>query len=102
MAASIDTRVKRLASIARCSKNEALVMLIMEQADSQKRSAELIHSQQEQIFDLMQKNASLLGHAEECAPFIPTENALMRENARLKQKNRELLDELLEIKERTK
>ena len=99
MAASLDARISRLSKRARCTKNEALVMLIMEQADSQKRSAELIHSQQEQIFTLLQKNAALLGHAEESALFVAPENALMRENAKLQQKNRELLDELLELRQ---
>ena len=100
MATSLDARVTRLVKRAKCTKGEALVMLIMEQADSQAKSAELIHSQQEQIFALMSRNAALLGHAEESAPYgeVP-ESALLRENARLRQKNEELLDELLALRE---
>ena len=100
LAASLDARINRLCKRARCSKNEALVMLTMEQADGQKKSVELIHSQQEQIFTLLAKNASLMGNAEESALYEPPENAILRENAALQQKNRELLDEILDLKQR--
>ena len=98
LAASLDARVSRLCKRTKCSKNEALVMLIMEQADSQKKSSELIHSQQEQIFALLAKNASLMGHEAESALYEAPENALMRENEMLKRKNSELLDELLDLR----
>lgn len=98
MAASLNSRIDRLAGRAGCSKNDALVMLIMEQADSQQKSAELIHSQQEQIFELLAQNAALMGNVAESAPRVPAENALLRENAVLRQKNQALLDELSLLK----
>lgn len=98
LAESLNARVSRLCKRTGCSKNEALVMLIMEQADSQKKSSQLIRSQQEQIFALLEKNASLMGQAPESALYELPENALMREIALLERKNTELLDELAELR----
>ena len=98
MAASLDSRITRLSKRARCSKNEALAMLIMEQADGQKRSSEMIRAQQEQIFDLLQKNAALSGGEMNAELYEPLENAFIAENAALRRKIDELVDELAELK----
>ena len=98
MAASLDARISRLARGARCPKNNALAMLILEQAEGQKRSAEIIHGQQEQIFDLLQKNAALSGGKMDETAYEAFENALMAENATLRRKIDELVEELSELK----
>ncbi|MBR2460995.1 MAG: hypothetical protein IKB34_07185 [Clostridia bacterium] len=99
MAASLNARIKKLSARARCTKNEALLLLIMEQAEAQKKTAELIHAQQEQIFSLLAKNASLMGQADESAPYVLHENALLRENIALQRQVKELLDEIIELRE---
>ena len=98
MVASLDARISRLAKGARCPKNNALAMLIMEQAEAQKRSAEIIRGQQEQIFSLLQKNAALSGGKLDEAAYEELENALMAENAALRRRIDELVDELAELK----
>lgn len=98
MVASLDARISRLSKGARCPKNNALAMLIMEQAEAQKRSAEIIRGQQEQIFALLQKNAALSGGKPDEAAYEELENALMTENAALRRKIDELVDELAELK----
>ena len=100
MAASLDARISRLANAAHCPKNNALVMLIMEQAEGQKRSAELIRGQQEQIFSLLQKNAMLSGGEVDEEIYEELESTLMAENAALRRKIDELIDELTELKAR--
>ena len=99
MAESLNLRVNRICERTGCEKNHALVMIIMEQAEAQKRCAELIHEQQEQIFELVSKNSALIGQSAEIAPIERTENALMREISQLKQKNLELLDVLVALRE---
>lgn len=99
MASSIDASVqKKMRSVGNRTEI-ALLMTVMEQAESLKKNAELIHSQQEQIFSLTQKNSALLGEAAESAPIELTENAVMLENARLMRKNEELTDEITRLKE---
>ena len=98
LAESLNARVSRLCEYTKCSKDKALVMLIMEQADSQKKSSQLIRSQQEQIFALLGKNSALMGQAAESALYEPPENALLREIAVLERKNEELLDEMVELR----
>lgn len=99
MASSIDASVQRKAKRVGGRTDIALLMTVMEQAESLKKNACLIRSQQEQIFSLTQKNGALLGEAAESAPIEFTENALMLENARLMRKNEELADEITELKE---
>ena len=79
MTASLDARITRLAKRAGGSKNIGLVMLVMEMAESQKRSAELIHAQQEQIFALLQKNAALSGGEVDEEHYELLENTLQAE-----------------------
>lgn len=98
MAASLDARISRLSNAARCPKSNALVMLIMEQAEGQKRSSEIIRNQQEQIFSLLQKNAMLSGGELDEEVYEELENSLMAENASLRRKIDELIDELAELK----
>ena len=74
-------------------------MLVMEQAEALKRNVALIHSQQEQIFALANRNSALLGEAPESAPIERTENALMSENRRLRLLIDELNDELIRLGE---
>ena len=76
----------------------ALIMTVMNQADSLKKNAALIHSQQDQIFALTNKNSALLGEAPESAPIAQTENAIKMENHRLQQKIEELSDEIARLR----
>jgi len=76
----------------------ALIMTVMMQAENLKKNAELIHSQQDQIFALTNKNSALLGEAPESAPIEKTENAIMMENHRLQQKIEELSDEIYRLR----
>ncbi len=99
LASSIDASVSRNLKRAGNRTDAALLMTVMEQAESLKKNASLIRSQQEQIFALTQKNSMLLGEAAESAPIEFTENALMLENARLARKNEELTDEITRLKE---
>lgn len=102
MAASLNSRISQFIKRTGCSEGEALVMLVMEQADGQQKTAELVHSQQEQIFRLLSQNSALMGGEAESAPREIAENALLRENAALQRKNQALLNELADIKRRTK
>ena len=99
MAASLDARISKLSRLARCPKENALVMLIMEQAEGQKRSAEIIKDQQEQIFALLKKNAALSGGVMDEEAYEALENNLLAENEALRRKIDELIDELAEIRE---
>ena len=94
MASSLDTVVRRRMKKVGDKVEMALLMLVMEQAETLKKNASLIHSQQEQIFALTNKNSALLGEAPESAPIIITENAILTENERLRRRNEELLDEI--------
>ena len=97
MASSIDTSVrKKMQRVGRLE--HALLMLVMEQTEALKKNATLIHSQQEQIFNLTNKNSSLLGEAPERAPIVNTENAILIENERLKARNDDLGDEIARLK----
>ena len=98
MAASLDARISKLAQHARCPKENALVMLIMEQAEGQKRSADLIRGQQEQIFELLKKNAALSGGEIDEEIYGALHENLMDENEALRRKIDELIDELTDIK----
>ena len=98
MAASLDARISKLSMHARCPKANALVMLIMEQAEGQKRSAEMIRDQQEQIFALLKKNAALSGGEVDEEAYEALENNLLAENDALRRKIDELIDELAELK----
>ena len=99
MAASLDARISKLAQHARCPKENALVMLIMEQAEGQKRSADLIRGQQEQIFELLKKNAALSGGEIDEEIYGAMHENLMDENEALRRKIEELVEELAAIKE---
>ena len=99
MASSIDATVQRKMRYTGNRTDVALLMTVMEQSESLKKNAARIHSQQEQIFALTQKNSSLLGEAAESAPIELAENAIMIENARLIRQNEELMDEITRLKE---
>jgi len=94
MASSLDTVVRRRMKKVGDKVETALLMLVMEQAETLKKNASLIHSQQEQIFALTNKNSALLGEAPDSAPITVTENAILAENERLRRRNEELLDEI--------
>ena len=94
MASSLDTVVRRRMKKVGDKVETALLMLVMEQAEPLKKNASLIHSQQEQIFALTNKNSALLGEAPDSAPITVTENAILAENERLRRRNEELLDEI--------
>ena len=98
MAASLDARISRLSKVTRCTKNNALAMIIMEQAEGQKRSAEIIRAQQEQIFTLIKKNMTLSENEQGLELYETLENTLMSENAALRRRNEELIAELAELK----
>ena len=99
MANSLDATVRsRMARVG--DKVElALLMLVMEQCEALKKNASLIHSQQDQIFALANKNSALLGEAPDSAPIEEAENALMLENQRLRRRIDELTDEITALKE---
>lgn len=94
MASSLDTAVRRKMQKTGGRLEHALLMLTMEQTEALKKNVTLIHSQQERIFSLTNKNSSLLGEAPESAPVIETENAIMLENERLRRRLDELTDEI--------
>ena len=94
MASSLDTVVRRRMKKVGDKVETALLMLVMEQAETLKKNSSLIHSQQEQIFALTNKNSALLGEAPDSAPIAETENAILAENERLRRKNEELCDEI--------
>ena len=94
VASSLDTVVRRRMKKVGDKVETALLMLVMEQAETLKKNASLIHSQQEQIFALTNKNSALLGEAPDSAPITVTENAILAENERLRRRNEELLDEI--------
>ena len=100
LTASLDARINRLAKRAGGSKNIALIMLVMEMAESQKRSAELIHAQQEQIFALLQKNAALSDGEVDTEHLEILENSLQAEIDALNAKNDELIDLIAELKDK--
>ena len=100
MTASLDARINRLAKRAGGSKNIALIMLVMEMAESQKRSAELIHAQQEQIFALLQKNAALSDGEVDTEHLEILENSLQAEIDALNAKNDELIELIAELKDK--
>lgn len=98
MANTLDATVQRKMPYAGNRPEIALLMVAMEQADSLKRNAALIHRQQEQIFALTTHNAALLGEAAESAPIKETESVILTENLRLIKKNEELADEIERLK----
>lgn len=98
MANTLDASVQRKMPQAGGRPDVALLLLAMEQADSLKRNAALIHRQQEQIFALTTRNAALLGEAAESAPIEETESVIFAENLRLIKKNEELADEIERLK----
>ena len=98
MAHTLDASVQRKMPQAGGRPDVALLLLAMEQADSLKRNAALIHRQQEQIFALTTRNAALLGEAAESAPIEETESVIFAENLRLIKKNEELADEIERLK----
>ncbi len=98
MANTLDASVQRKMPHAGGRPDVALLLLAMEQADSLKRNAALIHRQQEQIFALTTRNAALLGEAAESAPIEETESVILAENLRLIRKNEELADEIERLK----
>lgn len=98
MASSLDTVVKRRMKKVGDKVEVAMLMLVMEQAETLKKNAALIHSQQEQIFALTNKNSALLGEAPESAPIEAAENALLAENERLRRRNEELCDEIASLR----
>ncbi|MBR2474047.1 MAG: hypothetical protein IKB51_03335 [Clostridia bacterium] len=98
MANSLDATVSRRMARVGGKLELALLMLVMEQSEALKKNVSLIHSQQEQIFALANKNSALQGEAPESAPIIEAENALMIENQRLRRRIDELTDELASVK----
>ena len=98
MANSLDATVSRRMARVGGKLELALLMLVMEQSEALKKNVSLIHSQQEQIFALANKNSALQGEAPESAPIIEAENALMIENQRLRRRIDELTDELAAVK----
>lgn len=97
MASSLDTVIRRRMKKVG-DRDTALLMLVMEQAETLKKNAALIHAQQEQIFALTNKNSALLGEAPESAPIAAAENALLAENERLRRRNDELSDEIVALR----
>ncbi len=98
MAGSLDTAVRRKMQKVGGKLEHALLMLVMEQTEALKKNTALIHSQQEQIFSLTNKNSALLGEAPESAPVIEAENAIMLENEKLTRRIEELNDEIIMLK----
>lgn len=98
MASSLDTTVRKKMQRVGGRLEHALLMLVMEQTEALKKNATLIHSQQEQIFNLTNKNSALLGEAPESAPIENTENAILLENERLLRKIDELTDQITYLK----
>ena len=94
MAASLDSTVRAKMKRVGDRVDQALLMLVMEQAETLKKNAALIHSQQEQIFALTNKNSALLGESADSALVTETENTVMAENTRLRRKIDELSDEI--------
>jgi hypothetical protein len=98
MAAALDAEVRKNMHHVGGRVDIALIMTVMMQAENLKKNAELIHSQQDQIFALTNKNSALLGEAPESAPIEKTENAIMMENHRLQNKIEELSDEIYRLR----
>ena len=98
MAASLDTEVRKNMKHVGGRVDLALLITVMEQAESLKKNVELIHNQQQQIFALTNKNSALLGEAPESAPIEQTENAILLENYRLQKKIEALSDEINRLK----
>jgi hypothetical protein len=98
MASSLDTPVRKKMQRVGGRLDHALLMLVMEQTEALKKNTALIHSQQEQIFALANKNSALLGEAPESAPVDKAENAIWLENERLKAKIDELTDEITRLR----
>ena len=100
LTASLDARIKRLTTTRTAgSIPAALVLLVLEMAESQKRSAELIHAQQEQIFALLQKNAALSDGEVDTEHLEILENSLQAEIDALNAKNDELIELIAELKD---
>lgn len=98
MASSLDTTVRKKMQRVGGRLDHALLMLVMEQTEALKKNTALIHSQQEQIFALANKNSALLGEAPESAPVDKTENAIWLENERLKARIDELTDQITQLR----
>lgn len=97
MASSLDAVIRRRMKKVG-DRDTALLMLVMEQAETLKKNAALIHAQQEQIFALTNKNSALLGEAPDSAPIAAAENAILAENERLRRRNDELSDEIVALR----
>ena len=98
MASSLDTTVRKKMQRVGGRLEHALLMLVMEQTEALKKNTALIHSQQEQIFALANKNSALLGEAPESAPIENAENAILLENERLMRRIDELTDQISHLK----
>lgn len=98
MASSIDADAQRKLKYVGGRADAALLLVALEQAESLKKNVSLIYSQQKRIFELSARNASLLGHADECAPIEETENTLLAENQALRREIKALTDELARLK----
>ncbi len=98
MANGIDASVQNKMKYVGNHPDVALLVVTMEQADSLRKNAELIHNQQEQIFSLTSKLSSVIGDSNEAAPVEETENAIMAENRRLARKVEELSNEIARLK----
>lgn len=94
MASSLDTTIRKRMEQTGGMLDLAMLSLILEQAESLKKNAALIHSQQEQIFSLVSKNGALLGEAPESAPLAEMESAVMLENQKLRRRIDELTDDI--------
>ena len=94
MASSLDTTIRKRMEQTGGMLDLAMLSLILEQAESLKKNAALIHSQQEQIFSLVSKNGALLGEAPESAPLAEMESAVMLENQKLHRRIDELTDDI--------
>ncbi len=98
IASSIDADARRKLKYVEGRADVALLLVALEQAESLRRNASVIHDQQKRVFELSVRNASLLGEADECAPVEEIENTLMSENRMLRQEIEALNEELARLR----
>ncbi len=98
MASALDASVNRKLKYVGDHPDVALLVVAMEQSESLRKNADLIHNQQEQIFALTTRISAMTESAEEIPPIESTENAIMAENKRLLRRIDELCDELEQLK----
>ena len=98
MANSLEASVRKKMKKTSVMPEAALVLLLLEQTETLKKNTALIHSQQQQIFALTEKNSALLGEMPECGPIKKAENALMSENAKLREEIDRLCDEITRLR----